>query len=231
MWTLWLLCESSISKSPYLSCSLTSLFLPQLPSLGSACFREAVRFSFAVAKIEQKLNTNQIFPRKSWENAPTSCIHFPINKILTGGEKNSILSAKVGWRGAFCLLKRGVKEEDDGTIKQDKLRECALMSPTGQAKRWPNASYIAPIGRRGQAKTRYWWVSYQEGKRGKCTYNNVRAQEKRMRRVIYRSKLLAPSVLMLSSCREQLRYTRRHQIQQRKGGDQHLLITASNGWE
>ena len=112
-------------------------------------------------------------------------------------KKISILSAKVGWRGSFCLLKRGEKEEDDGTIKQDELRECALMRPTGRAKRWPNASYIAPIGRRGQTKTRCRWVSYQEGKSGKCTYDNVHARKKRIRRVIYRSKL--PCALSLNA--------------------------------
>ncbi len=50
-------------------------------------FFEAVRFSFAVAKIEQKLNTNQILPRNIFKNTTLSCIHFPISKQLTQGEK------------------------------------------------------------------------------------------------------------------------------------------------
>ena len=48
---------------------------------------EAVRFSFAVAKIEQKLNTNQILPRNIFKNTTLSCIHFPINKRVTRREK------------------------------------------------------------------------------------------------------------------------------------------------
>ena len=74
---------------------LTSFFLPQLPSLGLAFFREAVCFSFAVAKIEQILNTNQIFPQKSCRRRTESCIHFPINKILTWGKKNFTVMKKM----------------------------------------------------------------------------------------------------------------------------------------
>ena len=50
---------------------------------------EAVRFSFAVAKIEQKLNTNQIFAQNISQYRPLSCIHFPISKRVTGDKKNS----------------------------------------------------------------------------------------------------------------------------------------------
>ena len=43
--------------------------------------------SFAVAKVYQIPNTNQIFPRKTSENTPQSCTHFPLNKTLTTMEK------------------------------------------------------------------------------------------------------------------------------------------------
>ena len=49
-----------------------------------------------------------------------SCIHFPLNKILTWGEKNFNFE---GEYGPFSPLKRGVTEDDDRTIKQDELRE------------------------------------------------------------------------------------------------------------
>ena len=44
--------------------------------------------SFAVAKVYQIPNTNQIFPRKTSENMLQSCTHFPLNKTLTTTEKN-----------------------------------------------------------------------------------------------------------------------------------------------
>ena len=43
--------------------------------------------SFAVAKVYQIPNTNQISTRKSPQNIPQSCTHFPINKTLTTMEK------------------------------------------------------------------------------------------------------------------------------------------------
>ena len=86
-----------------------------------------------------------------------------------------------GERWPFCSLKSGVKEDDDGTIKQDEPREWALKRPSHRAKKPPNARYIAPIGRRGVPKTGYPRVSYLKGKRGKSIYNNVRAREKRRR--------------------------------------------------
>ena len=59
-------------------------------------FFKAVRFSFAVAKIEQKLNTNQILPQNISQHRPLSCIHFPISKRVTGGKKSFILLGKTG---------------------------------------------------------------------------------------------------------------------------------------
>ncbi|MBS5872066.1 MAG: hypothetical protein KIC57_07015, partial [Porphyromonas sp.] len=59
-------------------------------------FFEAVRFSFAVAKIEQKLNTNQIFTQNISQTTRQSCIHFPLSKRVTGGKKNFILLGKMG---------------------------------------------------------------------------------------------------------------------------------------
>lgn len=44
--------------------------------------------SFAVAKVYQIPNTNQIFPRKSPKQPPQSCTHFPLNKTLTATRKN-----------------------------------------------------------------------------------------------------------------------------------------------
>jgi len=67
-------------------------------------FFEAVRFSFAVAKIEQKLNTNQIFAQNISQHLPLSCIHFPLSKQLTWGENFFILW---GERGAFAGEERG----------------------------------------------------------------------------------------------------------------------------
>ena len=74
-----------------------------------------VRFSFAVAKIEQKLNTNQILPRNIFKNAPLSCIHFPINKRVTRREKFSD-------SGVLWEIHRGKSIEsrgDEGVVKRD----------------------------------------------------------------------------------------------------------------
>ena len=84
-----------------------------------------------------------------------------------------------GERWPFLPFKRGVKEDDDSTIKQDEPREWALMRPTHRAKRPPNARYIAPIKRRGLSKTRSPRMKYLRRKRGKSIYNNVRAREKK----------------------------------------------------
>ena len=43
--------------------------------------------SFAVAKVYQIPNTNQILTRKSPKSPPQSCTHFPLNKTLTTMEK------------------------------------------------------------------------------------------------------------------------------------------------
>ena len=43
--------------------------------------------SFAVAKVYQIPNTNQILTRKSLKLPPQSCTHFPLNKTLTTMEK------------------------------------------------------------------------------------------------------------------------------------------------
>ncbi|WP_289120229.1 hypothetical protein, partial [uncultured Porphyromonas sp.] len=53
-------------------------------------------FSFAVAKIEQKLNTNQIFTKNISQTTRQSCIHFPLSKRVTGGKKNFILLGEMG---------------------------------------------------------------------------------------------------------------------------------------
>ena len=131
MWTLWLLRESSISKSPYLSRALTSFFRPQLPSLGLACFREAVCFSFAVAKIEQILNTNQIFPRKSCRRRTESCIHFPLNKTLTWGEKNFTLMKKMS---PFPIERKETEGWEDSSSEEKATKQPTLAPQT----------YIAP---------------------------------------------------------------------------------------
>ena len=47
------------------------------------------------------------------------------------GSKNFQLG---GGRWPFLPLKRGVKEDDDRTIKQDEPGGCALKRPTHQAK-------------------------------------------------------------------------------------------------
>ncbi|WP_288334927.1 hypothetical protein, partial [uncultured Porphyromonas sp.] len=62
-------------------------------------------FSFAVAKIEQKLNTNQIFAQNISQYRPLSYTHFPISKTLTRGKKNFILLGKMG---DFGREERGV---------------------------------------------------------------------------------------------------------------------------
>jgi len=48
--------------------------------VSSLAFRRGRRFSFAVAKIEQKLNTNQICTQNISLTTRQSCIHFPISK-------------------------------------------------------------------------------------------------------------------------------------------------------
>ena len=73
------------------------------PRSGQLSF-EAVRFSFAVAKIEQKLNTNQILPQNISQHRPLSCIHFPLSKQLTRGEKFFRFLEE---RGAFVGEERG----------------------------------------------------------------------------------------------------------------------------
>ena len=75
-----------------------------------------VRFSFAVAKIEQKLNTNQISPRNISKNTTLSCIHFPVNKRVTRDEKNFRFMDEVGdTSGKEHRESRGMR----GLIKRD----------------------------------------------------------------------------------------------------------------
>ena len=62
------------------------LFLLSHPARVTRSLQEVVP-SFAVAKVYQIPNTNQIFPRKTSENIPRSCTHFPLNKTLTTMEK------------------------------------------------------------------------------------------------------------------------------------------------
>ena len=62
------------------------LFLLSHPAWVTRSLQEVVP-SFAVAKVYQIPNTNQIFPRKTSENMPQSCTHFPLNKTLTTTEK------------------------------------------------------------------------------------------------------------------------------------------------
>jgi len=63
---------------------------------GSSCLATLARVtrslqevvpSFAVAKVYQIPNTNQILTRKTSQNIPQSCTHFPLNKTLTTMEK------------------------------------------------------------------------------------------------------------------------------------------------
>jgi len=80
-------------------------------------FFEAVRFSFAVAKIEQKLNTNQIFTQNISQYRPLSCIHFPVSKQLTWGEKFfRFIHEKRGYVGVeggkLCLKERAVRRNE-----------------------------------------------------------------------------------------------------------------------
>ena len=81
-----LLSQSQVSRLTYIVFANVFLSILSYPRSGQRFF-EAVRFSFAVAKIEQKLNTNQILPQNISQERPLSCIHFPINKQLTRGEK------------------------------------------------------------------------------------------------------------------------------------------------
>ena len=63
------------------------LFLLSHPAWVTRSLQEVVP-SFAVAKVYQIPNTNQILTRKTSENIPQSCTHFPLNKTLTTTEKN-----------------------------------------------------------------------------------------------------------------------------------------------
>ena len=47
--------------------------------VSSLAFRRGRRFSFAVAKIEQNINTNQITPRNISFVPSLSCLHLPMN--------------------------------------------------------------------------------------------------------------------------------------------------------
>ena len=62
------------------------LFLLSHPAWVTRSLQEVVP-SFAVAKVYQIPNTNQIFPRKTSENILQSYTHFPLNKTLTTTEK------------------------------------------------------------------------------------------------------------------------------------------------
>ena len=76
-----------VDRSTLRSHSLPSrLFLLSHPARVTRSLQEVVP-SFAVAKVYQIPNTNQIFPRKTSENMLQSCTHFPLNKTLTTTEK------------------------------------------------------------------------------------------------------------------------------------------------
>ena len=62
------------------------LFLLSHPAWVTRSLQEVVP-SFAVAKVYQIPNTNQIFPRKTSENIHLSCMHPPDSKQLTWMEK------------------------------------------------------------------------------------------------------------------------------------------------
>ena len=62
------------------------LFLLSHPARVTRSLQEVVP-SFAVAKVYQIPNTNQILTRKSLRSPPQSCTHFPLNKTLTTMEK------------------------------------------------------------------------------------------------------------------------------------------------
>ena len=62
------------------------LFLLSHPARVTHSLQEVVP-SFAVAKVYQIPNTNQILTRKSLKSPPQSCTHFPLNKTLTTTEK------------------------------------------------------------------------------------------------------------------------------------------------
>ena len=62
------------------------LFLLNHPAWVTRSLQEVVP-SFAVAKVYQIPNTNQILTRKSPKHPPQSCTHFPLNKTLTTTEK------------------------------------------------------------------------------------------------------------------------------------------------
>ena len=65
---------------------LPRLFLLSHPAQVTHSLQEIVS-SFAVAKVYQIPNTNQILTRKTSENILQSCTHFPLNKTLTTTEK------------------------------------------------------------------------------------------------------------------------------------------------
>ena len=110
---------------------LTSFFLPRATLARVSFVVEVVCFSFAVAKIEQILNTNQIFPRKSRENTLTSCIHFPINKILTWGEKIFTVMKKMS---LFPIERKDVESGEAHFSEEKATKQSALLPKT----------YIAP---------------------------------------------------------------------------------------
>ena len=74
------------SLHPKVSFPISRLFLLSHPAWVTRSLQEVVP-SFAVAKVYQIPNTNQIFPRKTSENTLQSCTHFPLNKTLTTMEK------------------------------------------------------------------------------------------------------------------------------------------------
>ena len=171
MLTLWLLLESSISKSPYLS-RRANVFLPASATLARVSFISRGGL-FLVCGCKDRANS-KYKPNLSKKKLAEK-----------GGELHSFSHKQdtyMGWkkfqfgggRWSFLPFKRGVKEDDDRTIKQDEPGGCALKRPTHRAKRPPNTRYIAPIGRRGLPKTRSPRMKYL---RGKSIYNNVRARE------------------------------------------------------
>jgi len=74
------------SLHPKVSFPISRLFLLSHPARVTRSLQEVVP-SFAVAKVYQIPNTNQILTRKSLRSPPQSCTHFPLNKTLTTMEK------------------------------------------------------------------------------------------------------------------------------------------------
>ena len=99
---------------------------------------EAVRFSFAVAKIEQKLNTNQIFAQNISQYRPLSYTHFPISKRVTTGKK---ISASWG-RWAISRGKKEGVERGRGALgggmegKEEWGRLCSNIGLWGEVVRF-----------------------------------------------------------------------------------------------